>query len=111
MYAVDATDPTKWKQCVLNPALKTLQSVIDWGTWVDSVNASNHVFTNVELSDVRPLQPIPSVAAVASKRVKNVCQLCGGKVFMTECFWNGKYCTAMFSSSDIHYIQYFQVEI
>lgn len=95
VYAVDSTLPTSWKESVYYPSLKILKSTIEWGNFVDGINLNSPIFAITEVRNAKQLEPIPRTQQTFddTPRIKRSCALCGGKIFLSDNEWEGKFFT------------------
>lgn len=93
VYAVDSTFPATWKESVYYPSLKTLRTSIEWGNFVDGIHLNSPIFEISEVSTAIKLEPIPKTPQNFddTPRIRRSCANCGGKIFLSDSEWEGKY--------------------
>lgn len=75
------------------PSLKILRDAIEWDEFVDGVTAESPVFRENLVENARDIEPIPKTSEKFDNtpRNKRTCHFCGGKVFLTDGEWDGRY--------------------
>nr|XP_039257049.1 tRNA dimethylallyltransferase-like [Styela clava] len=88
VYAVDSSDPSIWDKTALFSSLKLLHTALQWGEWVENINKNNDIFKLEELKNIVNIEPMTAESNTdLSPRVKRVCHICNGQIFITDKEW------------------------